>query len=66
MENLKLWTAALTYGGWLVSKGKSHLQMYENWGYPYDSGNVHMFITPAFEDLKSQLPQLNIEQFAEE
>ena len=26
----------------MVYKGKSHLEMDENWGYPYDSGNHHM------------------------
>ena len=50
----------------MVSFRENPTKMYENWGYPYDSGNPHMFITPAFEDLKSQLPQLNIEQFPEE
>ena len=27
---------------WRVYKGKSHLEMDENWGYPYDSGNLYL------------------------
>ena len=30
--------------GWLVYKGKSHLEMDDEWGYPYDSGNLHMLL----------------------
>ena len=29
---------------WMVLKEKSYLEMDENWGYPYDDGNLHMEI----------------------
>ena len=28
---------------WLVYKGKSQSKMDENWGYPHDSGNLHLW-----------------------
>ena len=30
---------------WMVYKEKSHLQMDDDWGYPHDSGNLHMIST---------------------
>ena len=28
---------------WMVYKGTSQSKTDENWGYPYDSGNLHMY-----------------------
>ena len=47
-EPFTLWGFPQTWGypnSWMVYDGQSHLEM-DDWGYPYDSGNLHIVDYP--------------------